>query len=193
MLLPVRLGVLAKYGEGPHMTRAGVDPDRAGVHLAGAGAAAGRPPSGSRRCFRAAVVSNNFYGATALAMFYPILVWSFWITRQDKRILAPALVIPALAYGLTAFWLVPSYFKVTAENMKYVSEHGTTWSIWVAVAVAVAFAIATDRLARGQAAAHLGRLRRRQRRLLHAERTRQLLISISASRASPCARCPNST
>jgi hypothetical protein len=35
--------------------------------------------------------------------------------------------------------------------MKYVSEHGTTWSIWVAVAVAVAFAVTTDKLARGKA------------------------------------------
>ena len=41
------------------------------------------------RVFSAAVASNNFYGATALAVFYPILVWSFWITRQDKRIRAP--------------------------------------------------------------------------------------------------------
>ena len=48
----------------------------------------------------------------------------------------------SLTYGLTAFWLVPSYFKVTAENLKYVSEHGTTWSIWIALAVAVVFALA---------------------------------------------------
>src|SRR3954466_10551583 len=99
--------------------------------------------------FCAAVVSNNFYGATALAVFYPVLVWSFWITRQDKRIIVPAVAIPAIAYGLTAFWLAPSYFKVTAINMKYVSEHGTTWSIWLALAVAVAYAMASDRLARG--------------------------------------------
>jgi hypothetical protein len=103
--------------------------------------------------FSAAVASNNFYGATALAVFYPILVWSFWITRPEdehRRILAPALAIPVLAYGLTAFWLVPSYFKVTAENMKYVSEHGTTWSIWIGAIVAIAFALATDRWARGK-------------------------------------------
>ena len=75
--------------------------------------------------FSAGVVSNNFYGATALAVFYPLLIWAFWITRQDKSIFVPAAVIPVVAYGLTAFWLVPSYFKVTAENMKYVAEHGT--------------------------------------------------------------------
>jgi hypothetical protein len=40
--------------------------------------------------------------------------------------------------------------RVTAENMKYVSEHGTTWSIWVALAVAVGFAIVTDKLAKGR-------------------------------------------
>ena len=147
--LPLRLGVLVKYGEGPHMTALALIPfalaftwraleDRRLVSLALAG------------IFSAGVASNNFYGATALATFYPILVWSFWITRQDRRIVVPALAIPALAYGLTAFWLVPSYFKVTAANMKYVSEHGTTWSVWIALAVAVAFALATDRLARSR-------------------------------------------
>ena len=148
--IPLRLGVLAKYGEGPHMTALALIP----IALALAWLAFDRRrlwAVAAAAPFCAAVVSNNFYGATALAVFYPILVWSFWITRQDKRILAPAVAIPVLAYGLTAFWLVPSYFRVTAENMKYVSEHGTTWSIWIAVTVAVAFAIATDKLARAKA------------------------------------------
>jgi hypothetical protein len=149
-LLPVRLGVLAKYGEGPHVTALSLIPFA--LAFTWLALERRRPAAiGFAALFCALVVSNNFYGATSLAMFYPILVWSFWITRQDKRIVAPALIIPALAYGLTAFWLVPSYFKVTAANMKYVSEHGTTWSIWVGLAVAVAYAIATDRLARGKA------------------------------------------
>ena len=148
-LLPVRLGVLAKYGEGPHMTALAWVP----IALAFAWRALDRRrPSdialAAISCML--VVANNFYGATALAVLYPILFWSFWITRQDKRILLPAAVIPVLAYGLTAFWLVPSYFRVTTHNMKYVSEHGTTWSIWIALAVAVAFAMATDKFARGK-------------------------------------------
>ncbi len=72
----------------PAHERAGADPDRAR-----------RSPGWrwrSRRpwaialaaIFSAGVASNNFYGATALAIFYPILIWAFWITRQDKRILA---------------------------------------------------------------------------------------------------------
>jgi hypothetical protein len=36
--------------------------------------------------------------------------------------------------------------------MKYVSQPGTTWSVWVAVVVAVAFAVTTDRLARARTA-----------------------------------------
>lgn len=149
-LLPVRLGVLAKYGEGPHMTALAFIP----IALAFTWLALERRRPGAVALAAiscAAVTSNNFYGATSLAVFYPILVWSFWITRQDKRIFVTAGVIPVLAYGLTAFWLVPSYFKVTTENMKYVSEHGTTWSIWIAAIVAVGFAIATDKLARGSA------------------------------------------
>ncbi len=149
MLQPQRLGVLVKYGEGPHMSALALIPIALAFtwlalerHRPWAIALAG--------IFSAGVASNNFYGATALAVFYPILVWSFWITRQEKRIIAPAVAIPLLAYGLTAFWLVPSYFKVTAENMKYVSEHGTTWSIWVALVVAVAFAVMTDRFTKGK-------------------------------------------
>ncbi|MBZ5727959.1 MAG: hypothetical protein LAP87_23570 [Acidobacteriia bacterium] len=147
--IPIRLGVLVKYGEGPHMTALALIP----IALAFAWLAfeARRPAAlALAGVFGALAVSNNFYGATSLAVFYPILVWSFWITRQERRILAPALAIPAITYGLTAFWLVPSYFQVTAGNMKYVSEHGTTWSIWLAMAVVVAFAIATRWLARGQ-------------------------------------------
>ena len=147
--LPVRLGVLAKYGEGPHMTALAWIP----IALAFSWRAFDRrrPADIALAAISSMlVVANNFYGATALAVFYPILLWSFWITRQDKRIFLPAAVIPALGYGLTAFWLVPSYFRVTSHNMKYVSEHGTTWSIWIALAVAVAFAIATDKFARGK-------------------------------------------
>lgn len=151
MLQPQRLGVLVKYGEGPHMTALALIP----IALAFAWPAFERRrwwAVAAAGVFAAGVVSNNFYGATALAVFYPLLIWAFWITRQDKSILAPALAIPAIAYGLTAFWLVPSYITVTAANMKYVSEHGTTWSVWVALAVAVAFAVTTDKLAKGRPA-----------------------------------------
>jgi hypothetical protein len=148
-LQPQRLGVLVKYGEGPHMSALALIP----IALAFTWLAMEkrRPWAVALAALACAgVVANNFYGATALAVFYPVLVWSFWITRQEKRIVIPAVAIPLLTYGLTACWLVPSYFRVTAENMKYVSEHGTTWSIWLAVAVAVVFALVTDWLARGK-------------------------------------------
>jgi hypothetical protein len=148
MLQPQRLGVLVKYGEGPHMSALALIP----IALAFTWLALEKRRLWAialAAVFSAGVVSNNFYGATALAVFYPLLVWAFWITRQDRSILAPA-AIPALAYGLTAFWLAPSYFKVTAANLKYVSEHGTTWSIWVALATAIAFAVTSDKLAKGK-------------------------------------------
>ena len=148
-LLPLRLGVLVKYGEGPHMTALAW----AGFALACAWVALETRSRWSLALAAiacAAVVSNNFYGAIALAIFYPILVWSFWITRLDKRILLPAAAIPVLGYGLTAFWLVPSYFRVTGENMRYVSRNGNDWSVWAALAVAAAFIVLSSRLARGK-------------------------------------------
>ena len=149
LLHPQRLGVLVKYGEGPHMSALALIP----IALGFAWLAFEKPRLWAIACaalFAAGVVSNNFYGATALATLYPILVWAFWITRQDKRILLPACIIPVLTYGLTAFWLVPSYFQVTIENMKYVSELGTTWSIWVAFATLIIFVVITDKLAKGK-------------------------------------------
>ena len=149
MLQPQRLGVLVKYGEGPHMSALALIP----IALAFTWLALDkrRPWAMALAALACAgVVANNFYGATALAVFYPLLVWSLWITRQEKRILIPALAIPVLGYGLTACWLVPSYFRVTAANMIYVSEHGTTWSIWLALAVTVVFLLVSDWLARGK-------------------------------------------
>ena len=149
MWQPQRLGVLVKYGEGPHMSALALIP----IALAFAWLAMEKPRPWAialAALSSAGVVSTNFYGATALAVFYPVMVWSLWISRQEKRILAPAIAIPVLAYGLTAFWLVPSYVQVTVRNMIYVSQHGTTWSIWLAVAVTVIFALASDWLARGK-------------------------------------------
>jgi hypothetical protein len=145
-LLPVRLGALIKYGEGPHMTALALLP----IALAFTWRALEkRRPGGVALAaiFCAAVVSNNFYGATALAMCYAVVVWSFWVTHRDFRMALPAVAIPALAYGLTAFWLVPSYLRITLRNMKYVSDAPTAWSFWVAAAVGAAFALASYRLA----------------------------------------------
>jgi hypothetical protein len=147
---PLRLWVLNAYGEGPHMTALALLP----IALAFSWLALEkrRPWAVALAAmFAAAAVSNNFYGATALAIFYPILVWSFWVTRRDRRMFPSAVAIPALAYGLTAFWLVPSYLTITTENMKYVSNSGgNAWSIVLAVVVAIAFAALTARWARGK-------------------------------------------
>jgi hypothetical protein len=149
MLQPQRLGVLVKYGEGPHMSALALIP----IALAFTWLALEKRlpwaiALAALAC--AGVVSTNFYGAVALAVFYPLLGWSLWITRLEKRILIPAVAIPVFTYGLTAFWLVPSYIRVTVDNMVYVSQHGTTWSIWLAVGVTVVFALASDWLARGK-------------------------------------------
>lgn len=146
-MAPLRLWVLLQYGEGPHMSALAMLPFALGCgwfglrerrRLALAGAAV----------FSAAVVSHNFYGATALAMSFPVMVWAVWITNGDRRVWLRAAAITALAYGLTAFWLTPSYLRVTLENMKYVSEPGNAWSAVVAAAAIAAYCLASYRLAR---------------------------------------------
>src|SRR5262249_52824861 len=98
----------------------------------------------------ALVVSNNFYGATALAVWFPILAWSVWVTRVDKWIAVRATGIAALAYGLTACWLTPAFLITTVNNLRLVAEPGNAWSRWVALFVALSFVLTTDRFCRGR-------------------------------------------
>ncbi|MGH9662378.1 MAG: hypothetical protein ACRD96_27755, partial [Bryobacteraceae bacterium] len=98
----------------------------------------------------AMVVSNNFYGATALAVWYSILVWSLWIAHLDRAMWLRAAAVPLLAVALTAFWLTPSYVSVTMANLKLVAQPGNSWSAWLALAVIAAFAAATAKWARGR-------------------------------------------
>ncbi len=146
-LTPQRLGVLVRYGEGPHTSALALIPfalacawyglrERRPLALAGAA------------IFSAAVVSNNFYGASALALFFPVAVWSVWLETRDRRVWLRAAAVTLLAYGLTAFWLTPSYLRITARNMRYVSEPGNLGSVAAAAAIIAVYGWLTYRWAR---------------------------------------------
>jgi hypothetical protein len=137
-LAPSRLWVLVRYGEGPHISSLALLPfalafawlalqRRNPAFIAAAGVCS------------ALVTLTNFYGATALAVFYPILVWSLWVTHRDNRMWWRAAAIPALAYGLSAFWLTPSYLRITIENLRYVSSPGDARSVTLLALAAALF------------------------------------------------------
>jgi hypothetical protein len=147
--VPVRFGVLIRYGEGPHITALCLLP--IALSFTWWALEAKRPRAlALAAIFCAAVVSNNFYGATSLAIFFPLLLWSFFVTRSNRAMLFPSVAIPLLTYGLTAFWLSPSYLRITLHNMQYVSEKGSSWSTIVAAATLVIFAFASYKLAKGR-------------------------------------------
>jgi hypothetical protein len=97
----------------------------------------------------ALVVSNNFYGATALGIFFPLLTWAIFVTTRDWYVWMRAGAIALLAYGLTAFWLTPSYLAITSRNLAIVSQPGNLWSAGVAVLLAGAIGIVSWRRASG--------------------------------------------
>lgn len=144
-----KLNALVRYGEGPHMTAlAWIPLALAFSWLSLCKRSWPWAMAGAIAC--AMVVANNFYGATALAIFFPLLVWAIWVTERDWRLLPYAAAIPAVAYGLCAPWLTVSYLKLTLRNMQYVSSEGNLWSGTIAVLVLVAFLATTDRRYRGQ-------------------------------------------
>ncbi|MBV6434700.1 MAG: hypothetical protein IANPNBLG_04975 [Bryobacteraceae bacterium] len=146
---PQRLGALVRYGEGPHMSAVAI----LGFALAFSVLALRTGKAGwiaAAAAAAALVVSHNFYGATALAMLFPILVWSWWITHLDNRMFPRAFAIAAISYGLCAFWLVPSYVLVTLNNMRFVSERGNRWSLWATLILAIVYMKLTEKWARGR-------------------------------------------
>jgi hypothetical protein len=148
-LMPNRLNVLVRYGEGPHITAVAW----MGLALLFSFRALQqwRPVSLALASISCAfVVGNNFYGATALAIFFGVLVLAVYITHRDLWVFVRAAAIAALSYGLSAFWLVPSYLEITVANMRFVSTQGNQWSIWVALAVVIAFVLLADHFARGR-------------------------------------------
>jgi hypothetical protein len=142
-----KLNALVRYGEGPHMTALAWLP----LALAFAWLALERKSHrwgiASGICC-AMVVGNNFYGATALAMLFPAVVWAWMLRERDWKIVRFAAVPPLVAYGLSAFWLTPEYLEITLRNMQYVSDKGNRWSLVVALIAMVGFLSISNRLDR---------------------------------------------
>jgi hypothetical protein len=148
-LAPWRLWVLFRFGEGPHISSLSLLPFA--LAFSWLALQRRRPAALSAAgIFCALVALTNFYGATALAIFYSILVWSLWVTHRDNRIWLRAAAIPALAYGLSAFWLTPSYLRITLENLQYVSSRGNAWSVALLALAVAAFLAVTLRAASGR-------------------------------------------
>jgi hypothetical protein len=146
-LVPWRLHVLMKYGEGPHISSLSVLP------LAWLGAWR-RFRGGDVRwlCLASAasalVVTLNFYGATALAISLPLAAWSCFLEKRDWWIFRDFAFVAALAYGLTAWWLVPSYLAITTRNLQLVAPKGNDWSLPVLSILLVAYVVSVSFRAR---------------------------------------------
>jgi hypothetical protein len=149
LMMPQRLNVMLKWGEGPHMSAFAIIPWAIGLSLYALGK--GHPITlAAAGVASAMVVSNNFYGAFALAIFFFIATFAVWITHGQRAVWWRAATIVLLAYGLCAWWLVPSYFKLTARNLMLVALPGTGWSKWLALLVAAGFLAAAWRRGRNQ-------------------------------------------
>jgi hypothetical protein len=143
-LVPQRLHVLMHYGEGPHISALSVLP--AALAAAFPALRRYRPAALALAAVLCAfVVANNFYGAMAIAIFFPIQVWAVWLGERSPHVWLRAAAIGALAWGLCAFWLTPSYIRITLLNLKWVSQPGNSWSL-IAAAVVVALFCVTSLL-----------------------------------------------
>lgn len=147
--VPQRLHVLMTYGEGPHISSLAVLP--AALALTFVGVRKWQPAAlVAAAVLCALVVANNFYGATALAILFPILVWAVWTSERSWPVWFRAVGIAVLAYGLSAFWLTPSFIGITLLNLKWVAQPGNTWSGIVALILVSIFCAISLQLGRGR-------------------------------------------
>jgi hypothetical protein len=133
-----RLHVLMRYGEGPHISSLAMLPIAwLGAWRRFQGGAAGW--LGVSAIGIGLTVTINFYGLTAIAITMPLLVLAWYLKSFDWRIVRDAVFIAALGWGLTAWWLDPSYIRVTARNLYLVSPEGNKWSLPVVAALMVVY------------------------------------------------------
>ena len=146
---PQRIVLLTQWGEGPHMAALALLP----LALACAFLAfeRARPAAlAGAAVLSAAIVSADFYGAEAWLILFAVLLWSFWITHQQRIVFARAAVIVLSTFALTAWWLVPSFPRTIAENLRLTAQAGTSWSVWIFLAAAAGYMLLSDRYARGR-------------------------------------------
>jgi len=150
-LVPVRLTVLLRYGEGPHIAALALIPSlwhsRGSRSIAAAPPGWPSPPSPAPPwCPPISMAPLRWRCSTPPGL-------ELLDHPPPFQLATTAILIPLLAYGLTAFWLTPSYLRITAHNMQYLPEHGTgtMWSLWVAIAVATAYVYVTRKLAQSRA------------------------------------------
>jgi hypothetical protein len=147
--IPQRLHVLMAYGEGPHISALCVLP--AALALSFLALRGKRPLAlAGAAVLCAFTVANNFYGATSLAIFFPILTWSVWVGQRERIVLFRAAGIAVLAYSLSAFWLTPSYVRVTIADLPLVATPGQTVPRLIVLAAMILFCIATWRWGYGR-------------------------------------------
>jgi len=148
--VPQRLHVLMSYGEGPHISSLAMLP------IAWLGAWKRFHAADARWLCLSAIgialtVTINFYGLMSVAITMTLLVWACLLERPDRRIFRDALLIGVLGWGLTAWWLVPSYIRVTSRNLYLVSPPGNSWSLPVLIVllcIYVAVSLALRRVTR---------------------------------------------
>ena len=143
---PQRLHVMMMYGEGPHISSLSI---LLGALTCSFIALRNRRPVmlALTSLLAALAVSHNFWGATALAIFFALAVWAAWLVDPGWPVFLRAAAIVALAYGLCAYWLTPSYLSITASNLHWVSAEKTSSGKVIPIVAVLLFAVASYRFA----------------------------------------------
>ncbi len=140
--MPERLNVLIKWGEGPHMCAMAAIPFALAFSLL-AFRHAGRWTVGAAALCCAFVVTNNLYGALALGIFFPLLLWSVQVSMPGPFPWRRAGAIVLLAAGLCSWWLTPSFVHLTERNLVLVALPGNRWSEFAGSVLVLSFGAAS--------------------------------------------------
>jgi hypothetical protein len=141
--MPERLNVLIKWGEGPHICALAAIPFALAFSLLAFRKGRAWTVGAAALCC-AFVVTNNLYGALALGIFFPVLLWSAYAAMPGSFPWRRAGAIVLLAAGLCAWWLTPSFVRLTERNLALVAQPGNRWSQFAGLVLVMLFAAASQ-------------------------------------------------
>ena len=140
LVAPSRLTGLILHGDGMHSSGAALAPIAVALYLR---ALAGQSTSwiGWAALALALTAAHDLYALVGALIMLTVVAWSWHVTHPRSGVWLWSVLLLALAYGLCAFWMVPSFLKMRSAGTFRVVEQATLLSPWILFGAALGFVL----------------------------------------------------
>ncbi|HYZ86591.1 MAG TPA: hypothetical protein VE621_19410 [Bryobacteraceae bacterium] len=142
--VPQRLGVMLKYGDGPHI--AGLGLVCWALAFFWLGVRTGKRAWWAAGAFAGAfAIAHGFASALVLVTFLALLAYAIYIEQGGLRVALMASFALALALAIPSFAMSHRWWRATLSSLPQIVRYGDTWSLWLGLALPSAVVLASDK------------------------------------------------